>query len=262
MNGVFYSHNATSAWFNMAFDEWLFDRLEDIDGPPLYVRLYTWDKGAVTFGYNQRYDKAVNSDLLENGIAVIRRITGGRAIFHDPSELTLTVAARTDLLPEERRSLSATNRIISSAIVSALTAAGLETAWKRHSDRKFVEKSESVAACFDSVTRYEVAAGHTKIAGGAQRRMGNRFIHQGSLKVNGVSACPAVGQKAAEAPPLEGEEGRRISLGDFSPRLIKELTGVFGIPLRREELTREERLQVADEMTFLQKNPLSKRPAH
>ncbi len=262
MNGEFYSHNAASAWFNMAFDEWLFERLREKESPALYVRLYTWEKGAITFGYNQRYDKAVNSELLEDGVAVIRRITGGRAIYHDPSELTLTVAARTDLLPEQNRSLSATNRIISSAIVSALKAAGLETAWKRHSDREFVEKSELSSACFDSVTRYEVTAGQNKIAGGAQRRIGNRFIHQGSLKVNGVTACPAVGQKEAKAPRPEEEGGGRLTLDSFSPYLTGEFASVFGIPLRPVELNREERLQVADEMAFLKKNPLSKRPAH
>lgn len=262
MNGIFYSHKAASAWFNMAFDEWLFDRLRTEEGPSLYLRLYSWESGAITLGYNQRFEKAVNAGLIDENIPVIRRITGGRAIFHDPSELTLTVAARIDFLPEEHRSLSATNRVISSAIVSALEAAGLETAWRKHSDRKFVEKSESAAACFDSVTRYEVTAGNAKIAGGAQRRIGNRFIHQGSLKINGVGSCPAIGQKEAEAPLLVKEGGGRITLDSFLPHFVAEFAAVFGIPLERAELTREERLQVANEMAFLQKNPLSKRPPH
>jgi len=262
MDGYFYLHRSASAWFNMAFDEWLFDRLRTEEGPRLYLRLYSWESGAITFGYNQHYEKAVKANLIDKDIPIIRRITGGRAIFHDPTEFTVTIASRIDFLSKELRPLSESNKVISSVIVRALKSAGLDTEWKRQTERKFVEKSESAAACFDSVTRYEVTAENAKIAGGAQRRVGNRFIHQGSLKVNGVGGCPAIGQKEAKSPPLINEGGGRITLENFLPHFVAEFTAVFGIPLERVELSREERIQVANEMAVLQKNPFSKRPPH
>jgi len=262
MTGRFYLHKAATAWFNMAFDEWLFERLQRDEKQLLHVRLYSWNAGAITLGYNQNFEKSINLNLLERNIPVIRRITGGRAIFHDPTEFTITVAAKVAILPEDLRSLSRTNELISSALVSALKSAGLVTEWRKTSDSGFVEKSEpSASACFDSTARYEVSSGGSKIAGGAQRRIGDTFIHQGSLKINGVSACPAIGQKAVG---LNGEFQKKngFDLETFAPCLQNAISAAFGIELNRAELDKFEQNEIEMIIENISKNPLSKRPQY
>jgi len=59
----------------MAFDEAL---LETAGNPTL--RLYTWDPPTVSLGYFQAHDPIVAQ--LPRGMPVVRRITGGGAIWH------------------------------------------------------------------------------------------------------------------------------------------------------------------------------------
>ena len=54
---------------------------------------------------NQRDETALDFTKL-NGINPIRRITGGRAIYHDPSELTYSIAFDIDNLPIQLKNYS------------------------------------------------------------------------------------------------------------------------------------------------------------
>ena len=54
-SAYFYQTYAGHPYWNMAFDEWLLVRALERPGS-LYLRLYTWHPGAITFGYNQRRD--------------------------------------------------------------------------------------------------------------------------------------------------------------------------------------------------------------
>ena len=71
-----YSHFAFSPYKNMAVDEYLFRQAMDCPGS-VTLRLYTWAPGAITFGLNQKLEKAVDHDALD-GCTLIRRVTGGR----------------------------------------------------------------------------------------------------------------------------------------------------------------------------------------
>ena len=61
--------------FNMAADEALLLGAPDRRRPLL--RLYAWDRPAVSIGYIQRLDAA------PPGFAVVRRPTGGGVVYHD-----------------------------------------------------------------------------------------------------------------------------------------------------------------------------------
>ncbi|MCK4573421.1 MAG: hypothetical protein KAU36_03575, partial [candidate division Zixibacteria bacterium] len=87
---LFHNHFAAGPHFNMAFDEWLFARACESPGS-IMLRLYSWRPGAITFGFNQKEQTAVDCERL-NGTPLIRRVTGGRALYHDPSELTYAIA--------------------------------------------------------------------------------------------------------------------------------------------------------------------------
>ncbi|MEW5923910.1 MAG: hypothetical protein AB1746_07985 [Candidatus Zixiibacteriota bacterium] len=227
--GKFYITPNGDAYTNMALDEWALEKVRGRSGDiPAILRIYTWNKGAITFGYNQKLEKAVDLALVDDGTAVIRRITGGRAIYHDPTELTFSLVLDINSLPSKARSLSATNRLISDALVEILARFGHSADWLDRSDRGFQESLHAnMKSCFGSVSKYEVIDGHGKIAGGAQRRLGDYLVHQGSIKINGISEYPAIGQKASPpsfVPAREDEETGFFTIDQFAP-VFREVFG-------------------------------------
>ncbi len=46
-------------------------------------RLYGWSPACVSLGRNQKSDFVDEKFLADNGIDVVRRLTGGRALLHD-----------------------------------------------------------------------------------------------------------------------------------------------------------------------------------
>ncbi len=226
-------------YFNMALDEWLFCGLADnnFDCDAL-LRLYSWKPGAITIGCNQQISKAVDQSLLDSEIPIIKRITGGRAIFHDESEITFSLIIGLNLMPDRLRSLSATNRLISETLVKVFRAAGIDSAWEKKSNetRSKINRRNDKTACFNSVSRYELSSGLTKIAGGAQRRRGNFMIHQGALKINGITPCQAIGQPGE---PARG--GRFYTIDDLSDIFASRFSESLKIDFKTSQLTDSER---------------------
>lgn len=260
MNGRIFISAGLDPWYAMAFDDWLLARLRR-GSETLAVRVYSWGSDCVTVGYNQRLERALDSDLLPAGVPVIRRLTGGRAIFHDPGEITFTVASDLRILPEEERPLHLTNSLISETIVKILDKAGVKSNWEKNSDPSFARFDEfGGGACFNSVTRYEVTTGAGKIVGGAQRRIGDYFIHQGSIKLRGISACPAIGQKGLPPEELGLRDKVSVEMPDLAVIFKEEFSEAFGRVM--EETTINDIISgeiglLADK---LKKNPLGKRP--
>jgi lipoate-protein ligase A len=226
-------------YFNMAFDEWLFAGLGEgrFDCDAL-LRLYSWKPTAITIGSNQQFSKAVDKSLLDRKIPVIKRITGGRAIYHDESEITFSLIIGLDLMPDRLRSLSATNRLISETLVKVFRAKGIDSAWEKKSSetRPKTNRRFDKTACFNSVSRYELTSGLSKIVGGAQRRRGDFMIHQGALKINGITPCRAIGQPGEPAP------GRRFyAIDDLADIFAAEFSESLEVDFKRSELTVSER---------------------
>lgn len=259
--GNYYITAQGDPYYNMALDEWAFKRV--LDGGPAVLRLYSWNQGAVTFGFNQKIDRAVDLSRLDEGTPVIRRITGGRAIYHDPSEVTFGLALKMAVLPENRRSLAATNAVISDAQVEVLARLGHPVSWLDHSDHDFIKGvSGKMKSCFGSVSKYEVIDGVNKIAGGAQRRIGDCLIHQGSIKINGISACGAIGQEAY--PVRKKSESCQNLNGNYTvDHFIPVFGAVFseklGISFERSEFSAVDSEEIEKIRVNLIENCLEKR---
>jgi hypothetical protein len=78
----------------MAFDEAM---LGDVVRRPetVHLRLYTWRPAAITLGVHQDVARAVRLDRLGD-TPLLRRVTGGRAVYHDSGELTYSIALNLD----------------------------------------------------------------------------------------------------------------------------------------------------------------------
>lgn len=88
----------TDPFYNMAFDEYCLESLS-LDEPVFYL----WqNRPAVIIGYNQEVNTEVNLDYLrEKGIAMVRRVTGGGAVYHDLGNLNYTIVGRSEDLERD-----------------------------------------------------------------------------------------------------------------------------------------------------------------
>lgn len=88
----------TNPYFNMAFDEYCLEKLS-IDEPVFFL----WqNRPSVIMGANQEVHTEVNLDYLkENNISLVRRVTGGGAVFHDFGNLNYTIVGRSDDLERD-----------------------------------------------------------------------------------------------------------------------------------------------------------------
>ena len=84
-------NQSTDPCFNMAFDEYALQQLT-LDEPLFFL----WqNRPAVIIGLNQNAYAEVDLDYLkQNDIALVRRVTGGGAVYHDLGNLNYTIVGR------------------------------------------------------------------------------------------------------------------------------------------------------------------------
>ncbi|MBX2990925.1 MAG: lipoate--protein ligase family protein [Bacteroidetes bacterium] len=150
--------------YNMQFDELLARSLLSGTGVPT-VRLFQWKPWAISLGFNQDVEKIDHDRCTADNIDVVRRPTGGRAVFH-AEELTYSVA----MFSEGRSVLEIYNHI-SQALVHGLRLFGVDATLSR-SQPDFREhyKNPSSIPCFTASARYEIEWHGRKLVGSAQRR--------------------------------------------------------------------------------------------
>ena len=89
---------SVNPYYNMAFDEYCLESLP-VDEPVFFL----WqNRPAVIVGFNQEVNTEVNLDYLkENGIDLVRRVTGGGAVYHDLGNLNYTIVGRSEDLERD-----------------------------------------------------------------------------------------------------------------------------------------------------------------
>lgn len=94
----FLKNNHTNPYYNMAFDEYCLEKLS-IEEPVFYL----WqNRPSVIVGANQEVKTEVNLDYLkENGIDLVRRVTGGGAVYHDFGNLNYTIVGNSENLEKD-----------------------------------------------------------------------------------------------------------------------------------------------------------------
>jgi len=256
-----YTHFAFSPYKNMAVDEYLFQQALDRPGS-VTLRLYTWSPGAITFGLNQKLEKAVDHDAL-NGCTLIRRVTGGRALYHDPSELTYAVIVNTDGVGDERMagSVSRTSAVIAEGLTRYLARLGMASQYLRHTRQD--DKRPSffhTAPCFASVARHEIVSDDRKIVASAQRRLGTTLLQHGSIKIRGVAYHPALdgpGCPADRADGLHPVTAQEFQV--FSEEFFAELGQFLTLECEPCTLSEEAEKAVEERAVEVEKKALARR---
>jgi lipoate-protein ligase A len=157
-------------WQNMAIDRALLERAQAGD---CWLRLYGWDPPCLSFGRHEpaarRYD---SSRIAALGLAVVRRPTGGRAVWH-AHELTYAVAAPSAGLGSLRTRYEEIHRMLRDALARLGTAAELAPARRA--------APLGAGACFAHPAGGEVMVGGRKVVGSAQVHEGAAFLQHGSI---------------------------------------------------------------------------------
>jgi lipoate-protein ligase A len=243
----------------MAFDEAM---LGDVARHPetLHLRLYTWSPGAITIGVNQEIARAVRLNRLGD-TPLLRRITGGRAVYHDPGELTYSVALNLDnpILADWQTSVQEVYLRLAEGLRIFLGGMGLSAQIVRRSVGIRLDKADQITApCFESVARYELTVDGGKILASAQRQVGRAILQHGSIKLQGLAGHPAlpggVHSTVSDAQPIE-----QAHLGRLSTQFRKTFLDWFGIP--DVSHTQDDRSLEGLEarLTLVRSKPLSKR---
>jgi len=173
-------NTTNNAFYNMAVDEAIMLLHSQKKSPPT-LRFYSWGPPALSLGYFQQAEKEIDyHKCKEEGIDLVRRLTGGRAILHD-QELTYSIILREDykLLSD---SIEKSYQQISRGLVRGLQALGIPAELKAVERGKKAPSGHS-AACFDAPSWYEVILDNKKLIGSAQRRKENTILQHGSLPI-------------------------------------------------------------------------------
>ncbi len=164
---------ADGAW-NMGVDEALLASASEGAAPAL--RLYQWHGPCLSLGYAQPVSAQRLSACADAGVAIVRRVTGGRAVLHG-SDLSYAVAAPTGCLPAGIRE---TYRCLTEALRAALRELGLEASPARGGGR---QPARPHFDCFAEVAPEELTAAGSKLVGSAQRRLSGAVLQHGSIRL-------------------------------------------------------------------------------
>jgi lipoyl(octanoyl) transferase len=227
---------------NMAIDETLW-RGRRADTAPPTLRFFAWAPPTVSLGYGQSLDDHIDLAACRAlGIALVRRPTGGSAIYHDGPERELTysvVATVGDL--EVGADLLLTYAWIGRALQRGLRALG--TAAELVAAR--ASEGLSPAFCFARTGTYEIEIDGRKVVGSAQRRQGRTFLQHGSVLL-GVDAprlatlFPRTRDPRAGLITLEAALGRRPSFDEVAHALAEAFESEHGLRLEPDGLSSEE----------------------
>ena len=162
---------------NMQFDLELANECKTDEA---FFRLYRWRPFCISLGANQSFDDINLSKIKEDGIDVVKRPTGGRAILH-AEEWTYSV-----ILPLNfQYSPKEIYTIISRALIRGLdyynpllSKSELENIQPNFS--KLLEEPTGVL-CFASTAKNEVKYSGKKLIGSAQRKLNRTILQHGSI---------------------------------------------------------------------------------
>jgi lipoate-protein ligase A len=216
-----------SGKYNMWFDEMLVRRLIEGKGGPV-VRMYYWSPWAISIGHHQNLSDINLPQCHDNGIEVVRRPTGGRAILH-AEELTYCV-----VMPAHQKGVLAVYNEISQALVDGLKLFGVDVTLQR-SQPDFGElyKNPSSIPCFSSSARYEIEWEGKKLVGSAQRRYatpaGDIVLQHGSL------LCGKAHRRLGEYLAVTDPDIRGAVQKTLETRTA-DLEEITGAPVDREHL--------------------------
>ncbi len=231
---------------NMLLDEALAVRVAEGHSLPV-IRIYAWPCPAVSLGRHQKPEPLLDVERCEReGIEIVRRPTGGKAILHSAGDITYSVIAPAEEAPFSRDVLGS-YAAVNGALVAGLGMLGIRAAVR---DPAPIWPETGVGfGCFESPGRHEVYWAGRKLAASAQRRTGGVVLQQGTIPLSETGAGLAdllqlePGRRERFRRDLNDRAGTLERALDVAPNfrevahaLSEGFRGALGIPLELSEV--------------------------
>jgi len=216
------------------------------------IRFYSWSPACVSIGLGQRLERDVDVQACaEQGVDVVRRPTGGRAILHD-QEVTYAVVTALDHPLIKRSNVVESYRAISSALCAGLRQLGLDPELAPQPEPSRTKS----AACFDLPGDYEITVGGRKLVGSAQARQREVLLQHGTLLLHAdvallarllrLPAALTSDQLAQRLVALDEVLGYQPTFEAVVEALVQGFEQTWGITLVAEGITPAEQERAAD----------------
>jgi lipoate-protein ligase A len=217
----YYVNQSRDPYYNQAFEEYLFEHAPEED------ILLLWRNGpAVVCGcYQNPFAEVSVPAALKAGVAIVRRPTGGGAVYHDPGNVNYTrIAPQLDSGADYGRFIR--------PVVGALNRLGIPAAFTRTCD---------------------ISVDGLKVSGSAQKIAGGRVLHHGTLLYDtDLTALRALangrlahyesrGIASVPWPVANMKRYASLDADSFEQALLAELLGPDGVKC---ELTPEQLAEV------------------
>lgn len=180
MKSVHMATGKHDGFWNMAFDRLLMEQVGR--GRWSFVlRTYGWDPACVSIGKLQKPSREIDTQkLLSHGYGLVRRPTGGRAVWHE-TELTYSIVAPRDH-PAVSGPITEALRKTSLPMLAAIRSLGIPAEagpWEKHNAGG---PRMEANPCFTSHGRWEIGTSDgRKMVGSAQARNRGVFLEHGSI---------------------------------------------------------------------------------
>jgi len=178
--------------FNLALEEYLLTQRTDLED----VFLLWQDEPTVVVGRNQNTLEEINQAYIEtHGVHVVRRLSGGGAVYHDQGNLNFTF-----IVQDEKRSHFDFRRF-TQPVIRVLTEMGIQA---------------------EDQGRNDISINGKKFSGNAQARVKNRLLHHGTLlfatSINDMVACLHVGEDKFASQGVKSTNSRVTNISDHLKR--------------------------------------------
>ncbi|MDD5823229.1 MAG: lipoate--protein ligase [Firmicutes bacterium] len=180
--------------YNLALEEYLTHNA--VEGE---ITLYLWqNERTVVIGKNQNYWAEVNAPVAEaDGVTVVRRLSGGGAVFHDLGNMNFTFIVRKEDYDVDRQL---------SVIVEALAEIGIKA---------------------EKTGRNDITAEGRKFSGNAFYKSDSGWYHHGTLMVDvdkeKLGAYLNVSQSKLQSKGVKSVKSRVINLKELREDLTLEM---------------------------------------
>jgi lipoate-protein ligase A len=219
------------AFMSMAIDEallWLNSRGKS----PNTIRFWRWLPSAVSIGCFQSVEREVNLDVAKKyGVDVVRRITGGGAVFHDhDGELTYSVVCRQDDIPDD---IIESYKLICGGLVKGFERLGLRAEFRPVNDVQVNGKKISGSA---QTRRWGSVLQHGTVLIDPDIRLMFELLRIGPEKISDKFIASAY----ERVTTIGRELGRKPSFEEVEKAMSEGFADAFGIELVEGDLTEEE----------------------
>jgi lipoate---protein ligase len=193
-----------NASMNMAIDEAIMETIRAGMSLPT-IRFYGWTPSAISIGFFQGLMNEVNLEACQQqGIDVVRRLTGGGAVYHDSDgEVTYSILGPVEIFPPK---ILDSYRIICSDILYALQLMGIQ-------------------ASFEPIN--DLIVDGKKISGNAQTRRSGVLLQHGTIlykvDVEKMFSLLNVSKEKISDKLISSVKKRVTSIGAYSSAPIQDL---------------------------------------